>query len=226
VRFQVTHKLTTYLLVLAALGTLASAGLIPSSTVLVTLGFAALSWPVDPGTRIAFWVERAAPILRLGATAFFALCAYEVWARLPEPDLTPVLNLVLFLVVYKLFGRAANRDFLQIYVLAFLMVLAGAAFAQNVLFALCFTAYVVLTTWTLILLHLRREMEENYLVKHSGNAPSHKVGVARILNSRRVIGRPFLIATALVSPSCRGSAPDSPWAAPAPARGWWGSRTR
>ena len=28
-RFQVTHKLTTYLLVLAALGTLASAGLIP-----------------------------------------------------------------------------------------------------------------------------------------------------------------------------------------------------
>lgn len=206
-RFQVTHKLTTYLLVLAAVGTLASAGLVAASTVMLTLVFAALSWPVDPGTRIAAWVERIALVLRLGATAFFAVCAYEVWARLPEPDLTPVLNLVLFLVVYKLFGRAANRDYLQIYVLAFLMVLAGAAFAQNVLFAVCFIAYVVLTTWTLILLHLRREMEENYLVKHSGNAPSHKVGVARILNSRRVIGGPFLTATGGVALLvCLGSA--------------------
>lgn len=206
-RFQVTHKLTTYLLVLAAVGTLASAGLVATSTVLLTLAFAALSWPVDPGTRVAGWVERAAPALRLGATAFFALCAYEVWARLPEPDLTPVLNLVLFLIVYKLFGRSANRDYLQIYVLAFLMVLAGAAFAQNALFGICFTAYVVLTTWTLILLHLRREMEENYLVKHSGNAPSHKVGVARILNSRRVIGGSFLTATGGVALLvCLGSA--------------------
>jgi transglutaminase-like putative cysteine protease len=42
-------------------------------------------------------------------------------------------------------------------------------------------------------------MEENYLVKHSGHAPSHKVGVSRILNSRRVVGWPFLGATAAVA---------------------------
>ncbi|MES1158177.1 MAG: DUF3488 and DUF4129 domain-containing transglutaminase family protein [Haliangium ochraceum] len=206
-RFQFAHKLTTYLLVLAAMGTLAAAGLLAPSTYLLAIGFGALSWPVDPGTRFAGWLERAAPLMRLVATGFFALSAYEVWTRLPEPDLTPALNLVLFLVVYKLFGRSANRDYLQIYVLAFLMVLAGAAFAQSVLFALAFTAYVVLTTWTLILLHLRREMEENYLVKHSGNAPSHKVGVARILNSRRVVGTPFLTATGGVALAiCLGAA--------------------
>jgi transglutaminase-like putative cysteine protease len=199
VRFQLTHKLTTYLLVLAAMGTLASANLLSPTTVLLTIGFAALSWFVDPGTRLAIWMEWAAPVARLCAVAFFAICAYEVWLRLPEPDLTPVLNLVLFLVVYKLFGRQANRDYLQIYVLAFLMVLAGAAFAQTFLFAVCFTSYVVLTTWTLILLHLRREMEENYLVKHSGHAPSHKVGVARILNSRRVVGGSFLVVTGAVA---------------------------
>ncbi len=198
-RFQVTHKLTTYLLVLAAMGTLASANLLSATTALLTVGCAGLSWFVDPGTRLAAWMERVSPIARLVAVSFFAVSAYEVWTRLPEPDLTPVLNLVLFLVVYKLFGRQVNRDYLQIYVLAFLMVLAGAAFAQSVFFAVCFTAYVVLTTWTLILLHLRREMEENYLVKHSGHAPSHKVGVARILNSRRVVGGPFLAATAAVA---------------------------
>ena len=147
-------------------------------------------------------------------------------AHLPEPDLTPVLNLVLFLAVYKLFQRTANRDYLQIYVLAFLMVLAGAAFAQSVVFAAAFAAYVVVTTWALILLHLRREMEENYLVKHSGNAPSHKVGVARILNSRRVVGGPFLAMTGVVAiadlrgrrrdvrAGAAGGRPASCWAAP------------
>ena len=62
-----------------------------------------------------------------------------------------------------------------------------------------FALYVVLATWTLILFHLRREMEENYLVKHSGQAPSQKVGVSRILNSRRVVGGSFLAATGAVA---------------------------
>lgn len=198
-RFQVTHKLTTYLLVLAAMGTLASANLLTPTAALAAIGLGGLSWFFDPGTRVAAFMDRATPVARLVATAFFALSAYQVWSRLPEPDLTPVLNLVLFLIVYKLFQRSANRDYLQIYVLAFLMVMAGAAFAQSFLFAAAFTAYVVLTTWTLILLHLRREMEENYLVKHSGHAPSHKVGVVRILNSRRVVGGPFLTATGAVA---------------------------
>src|SRR5262249_9418541 len=61
-----------------------------------------------------------------------------------------------------------------------------------------FIAYVLAATWALVLFHLRREMEENYLVKHSAQAPSQKVGVARILASRRVVGAPFLLATAAV----------------------------
>jgi len=199
VRFQLTHKLTTYLLVLVAIATLQAANLLSPTAAALALAFGALSWFSDPTTRLFTWLSNATLLLRLVAAGFFLLSAYQVWAHLPEPDLTPVLNLVLFLAVYKLFQRAANRDYLQIYVLAFLMVLAGAAFAQSVAFAVVFAAYVVITTWTLILLHLRREMEENYLVKHSGNAPSHKVGVARILNSRRVVGAPFLAMTAVVA---------------------------
>ncbi len=58
-----------------------------------------------------------------------------------------------------------------------------------------FAVYVVLATWALILFHLRREMEENYLVRHSAQAPSQKVGIGRILGSRRVVGRAFFAAT-------------------------------
>jgi transglutaminase-like putative cysteine protease len=198
-RFQFTHKLTTYLLVLAALSTLLAANLVTAGVALAAIALGALSWFVDPGTRVFGIIERAAPALRVVVSAFFAVNAYRVWKRLPEPDLTPIVNLVVFLTVYKLLQRAANRDYLHVYVLAFLMVLAGAAFAQSFLFVPAFVAYVILTTWSLILLHLRREMEENYLVKHASHATSHKVGVARILSSRRVIGGPFLAAMAGVA---------------------------
>ena len=198
-RFQVTHKLTTYALVLVALGALSAAGLLDPSVATLAIAAGALSWFVDPGTRVFAFATRINPGFRLAAALFFGITAYRVWRHLPEPDLTPILNLVVFLLVYKLFQRSANRDYLQIYVLAFLMVLAGAAFAQSFVFVPAFVAYVVLTTWTLILLHLRREMEENYLVKHGDQGTSQKVGVARILNSRRVVGGAFLLATAGVA---------------------------
>jgi hypothetical protein len=198
-RFQATHKLMSYLLVLSALATLASSEALSALPALAFLTIAGLSWFSDAGSVAARVVDRLALPLRAAVVAVFLLSAWQVWRRLPDPDLTPVLNLVMFLLAYKLFHRRANRDFLHVYILSFLIVLAAAAMAQSFVFALAFALYVVLATWTLILFHLRREMEENYLIKHSSQAPSQKVGVNRILNSRRVVGGPFLAATGVVA---------------------------
>ena len=111
------------------------------------------------------------------ALAFFGLSLFQVIESFPEPELTPILNVVLFLLGYKLFHRRNNRDYLQIYVLSFLLVLAAAWLAQTIFFVVGFVAYVVLATWTLILFHLRREIEDNYLVKHlpeSGIREGHR----------------------------------------------------
>jgi hypothetical protein len=189
----------SYLLVLSALGTLASSDALSALPALAFLAIAVPSWFSDTGSVPARFVDRLALPMRAAVVAVFLLSAWQVWRRLPDPDLTPVLNLVMFLLAYKLFHRRANRDFLHIYILSFLIVLAAAAMAQNFLFAFAFALYVVLATWTLILFHLRREMEENYLIKHSSQAPSQKVGVNRILNSRRVVGGTFLATTGLVA---------------------------
>jgi len=199
VKFQATHKLVTYLLVLAAFATLASTGALPMPHALIfPIGWA-LSWPVDPGGRAAAVLDRAAVAPRVAVLGVLGASGWAVWRRLPEPDLLPVLDLLLVLIGYKLFYRRGNRDYLHIYVLSFLLVLAASALAGTFLFAAAFAVYVVLATWTLILFHLRREMEENYLVKHSAQAPSQKVGVARILNSRRVVGGAFFAATGVVA---------------------------
>ncbi len=196
-RFHVVHKLVSYLLAIAAVATLVSTGTVPIPTLGLLLVFGVVSWFVEPGNRLGRLLDRAELVFNLGALAFFAVSLYEVVRSFPEPDLTPVLNLVLFLLVYKLLHRRSNRDYLQVYVLSFLVVLAGAWLAQTVLFVIGFCSYVVIATWTLILFHLRHEIEDNYLVKHLPDS-AEKVTAARVLNSRRVVGRSFFLVTGLV----------------------------
>jgi transglutaminase-like putative cysteine protease len=189
----------SYLLAVAAVGTLISTGTVPLHTIALLLVSGALSWFVEPGTTLGRVLGRAGLVFNVGALAFFGLSLFDVIRSFPEPDLTPILNLVLFLLVYKLFHRRGNRDYLQLYILSFLVVLAGAWLAQTVLFVAGFAAYVVLATWTLILFHLRHEIEDNYLVKHLPESATEKVTAARVLNSRRVVGRSFFVATGVVS---------------------------
>jgi hypothetical protein len=132
----------------------------------------------------------------VAAVAVFAAIGWRVWRRLPDPDVAPAFDLVLALLAYKLFFRRVHRDYIQIAALTFLLVLVASTIAHSFVFVATFAVYVVVAVWALILFHLRREMEENYLIKHSAQAPSQKVGVGRILGSRRVVGGSFFAATA------------------------------
>ncbi len=198
-RFRAVHKLMSYLLAAAAVGTLMTTGSVPLPTLALLGGLGVLSWFVEPGTPFGRLLDRAGLVFNVVALAFFGLSLFQVIESFPEPELTPILNVVLFLLGYKLFHRRNNRDYLQIYVLSFLLILASAWLAQTIFFVVGFVAYVVLATWTLILFHLRREIEDNYLVKHLPESGSEKVTAARVLNSRRVVGRSFFVATGAMS---------------------------
>src|SRR5690606_14025913 len=47
--------------------------------------------------------------------------------------------------------------------------------------------------------HLRREMEDNLLVKHAADRASERVEVRRILDSKRIVGSRFFLGTGLLS---------------------------
>lgn len=106
---------------------------------------------------------------------------------------------LLFLLVAKLFNRRSSRDYQQAYVVSFLMLVAGTTLNADLSYAVCFLGYVVFATWALILFHLRREIEENFLLKHASDSSSEKVEVERILNSKRIVGAAFLGGTSAVS---------------------------
>ena len=198
-RFRLVHKLTSYLLAGTALATLASAQVGSSWSIPALLLAGIFSWFVEPENRLGVLIERATLFFNLVIIALFAFAVLQVARSFPEVDLSPFLDFVLFLLAYKLCQRRSNRDYLQITILSFLLMLASAWQATSALFIAGFFLYVLLATWTLILFHLRREIEENYLVRHTGDALGARVTVTRVLNSRRVVGRSFFLTTGLMA---------------------------
>lgn len=193
-RFRHAHEGASYLMVLSSLGALALGGHLEAPVLGLVLVAVTLSpWRLSPATERSGW--------HLGWTistlTVLGLCLLELLLRGDLVEAT--VNFLLFLLVNKLYNRRAGRDYLQLYVITFMMVVAGSVLNAGLSFAICFVVYVVATTWALSMFHLRREMEENYLIKHSTDRTSKRVAVTRILNSRRIVGTPFLVGTSLVS---------------------------
>ncbi len=193
-RFAITHKTTTYLMVVFAYLALTTGGGIAPPLALG--GFAAIvvSWWWEP-PLVRFerwsWVWTGLSVLAL---------AYSVLGAIATGDFLGVGGqFLIWLVIAKLFNRRAAKDWQQLYLLAFLMVIAGSVLNPELTYGLSFLGFVVCTTWALTLFHLRREIEDNLLVKHAADRRSERVEVRRILDSRRIIGGRFLAGTALLS---------------------------
>jgi transglutaminase-like putative cysteine protease len=198
-RFRLVHKLVSYLLVATAVATLVAPGVVPPLSLAMLAVAGVFSWFVEPEGRLGQALARLTWLFNLITLVMVAFAILQVARSFPEIDLTPFLNFVLFLLAYKLCQRRSNRDYLQLYILSFLIILAAAWQATSAAFMLGFALYVILATWTLLLFHLRREIEENYLVRHAEGASSERVTMGRVLNSRRVVGAPFFLTTGAVA---------------------------
>ncbi len=201
-RFAATHKLVSYLMVSTAFLVLALSGELPTGLSAVTSVGIFASFFFDPQRR-PFMMRR--PWNWGWTVALLVALTYAVVQYLHGESLLAVGTPYLcYLLLGKLWNRKQNRDYLQAYVISFFMLVAGTVLNNNMVYALCFVFYVIFSTWTLTLFHLRREMEENYLLKHVQGkdgkaAESERVEVDRILNSRRVVGKEFLLGTSLIS---------------------------
>lgn len=196
-RFSLLHKLVSYLLVASGFAALALSGELAPPVLLLTLLLGGLSFFFDP-ERVTMlrapWWSTMWTAVTLGLIALLG-------AGVARGDgvLLSGAHAICVLLVNKLWNRRASRDWLQAYVISFLMLVAGTVLNTDLLFAASFVAYVISATWALTLFHLRREMEDNFLLKHSEGHASEQVEVARILNSKRVVGGAFLAGTSAIS---------------------------
>jgi protein-glutamine gamma-glutamyltransferase len=93
--------------------------------------------------------------------------------------------------------RGAAHD-QQVIVLALLHLIAGTVIGGGLAYGLCFIGFLVVAPGALVLSHLRREVEGNYR-QGARDRTGLPVDVPRILRSRRVVDRTFLLATCLLS---------------------------
>jgi len=193
-RFAVAHKVATYLMVGCAYVALVAGGGI--SPVISFSGLAALIgswWWEPPAIRLERWT-------RLWTAGSIAALIYAAVTAVLTTDFLGVgAEFLIWLTVAKAFNRRAARDWQQMYLLAFLMLVAGSVLNPDLTYGLCFLGFVISSTWALTLFHLRREMEDNLLVKHAADRASERVEVRRILESRRIVNARFFLGTGALS---------------------------
>ena len=177
-RFAAAHKISSYLMVGFAYVGLVAGGGVPLLIALGGLvGLVASWWWEPPLVRI----ERWSLVWTIGS--LLAL-VYSLSTVVVSADFLDVgAQFLIWLIVAKAFNRRAARDWQQMYLLAFLMLVAGSVLNPDVTYGVCFLGFVIVATWALTLFHLRREMEDNLLVKHAADRASERVEVRRILDS-------------------------------------------
>ncbi|MBL4633273.1 MAG: DUF3488 domain-containing protein [Kofleriaceae bacterium] len=192
-RFRKAHKTTTYGVVFSAFGSVASSGLLNPLLLLVSTMAIVGSWFWEaPRVRPQRW-NTAWTVL---ASIVFAYSLLSVLAG--AEILFAGTNFLLVLLIVKLFNRTESKDYLQIYLLSFLILTAGTVLNAEITYGLFFLCFVVSSTWALTLFHLRRELENNFRVRLSQETQVNS-RLERVMNSHRIVGRKFFLGTGLVS---------------------------
>ncbi len=193
-RFAVAHKVASYLMVGCAYCALVGGGgVAPLIAIGGLIGLVASWWWEPPLVRI----ERWSLWWTIGS---LITLVYSVLTAVVNADFLEVgAQFLIWLIVAKAFNRRAARDWQQMYLLAFLMLVAGSVLNPDLTYGLCFLGFVIASTWALTLFHLRREMEDNLLVKHAADRASERVEVRRILDSRRIVNGRFFLGTGALS---------------------------
>jgi hypothetical protein len=193
-RFAIAHKVATYLMVgCAYLALIAGGGVSPLIAFGGVVGLVASWWWEPPLVRLERWTL----LWTIGSSIALV---YSLLTAVASADFLGVgAEFLIWLIVAKAFNRKSARDWQQMYLLAFLMLVAGSVLNPDLTYGVCFLGFVIASTWALTLFHLRREMEDNLLVKHAADRASERVEVRRILDSRRIVNARFFAGTGALS---------------------------
>lgn len=192
-RFGLVHRvMTDALAVLGVLAIVSTASLSLWTNIVLLVGLAiAIAVPESKQGRPAMrHFATAAPLVLLAVEGGRLLAG-----RFP---LDVAVEFAAFLQVIRLATRRGAAHDQQIIVLALLHFVAGTVLGGGLTYGLCFLGFLVVAPGTLVLSHLRREVEGNYR-QGARDRTGLPVDVPRILRSRRVVGRGFLATTCLLS---------------------------
>lgn len=192
-RFGVIHRvMTDSLAVLGLVALLASGELNPWVSGVTVVGLLVALFLPQRYRKPGFlrWAGVVAPLALLGTQV--------VRLVLGDDPIPVIVEFAAGLQVIRLATRRGAAHDQQVIILSLLHLIAGTVLGGGLSYALSFVGFLVLTPGALVLSHLRREVEGNYR-QGARDRTGLPVDVPRILRSRRVIGRSFLLFTCVLS---------------------------
>jgi len=118
-------------------------------------------WQVDCGK----WNIRIAPLWWNLMTLAFLVVSIADALFFRRLQAVALVNFLIFLQATKILNPKRNRDYMAIYIISFVQLLASTIMTYSVLFAISCVLFAVSTTWALITLYLKREIETHILPK-------------------------------------------------------------
>lgn len=192
-RFGLIHRIMTDALAALGLLSLVASGELNRWFVVATLA-GLLSTVVLPSRFFDHGVVR-----RLLSLLPLSLLAFQIFRLFGGEALLPLaVEFAATLQVVRLATRRGAAHDQQVIVLSLMHLIAGTVLGGGLSYGLCFLGFLVVAPGALVLSHLRREVEGNYR-QGARDRTGLPVDVPRILRSRRVIGRSFLVFTCLLS---------------------------
>jgi protein-glutamine gamma-glutamyltransferase len=180
---------------LAALGVLAlvsSGQFSVSVSIIVMIGLALALAVREP------W-QRHPAFRHVDTIALLIVIAVQVTRfALGVGSLDVLIEFAAALQIVRLATRRGAAHDQQVIVLALLHLIAGTVLGGGIAYGLCFAGVLVVAPGALVLSHLRREVEGNYR-QGARDRTGLPVDVPRILRSRRVVGRTFLVTMCLLA---------------------------
>ena len=192
-RFGLVHRIMTdALAILGVLAVVSTATLGLWTNVALLVGLAA-ALAVPEGWQTKTFFRHAAST---GMLLLFVVQGARIVAGQAPMDV--IIEFAALLQVVRVATRRGAAHDQQIIVLSLLHFVAGTVLGGGLSYGRCFLGFLIVAPGALVLSHLRREVEGNYR-QGARDRTGLPVDVPRILRSRRVVGRGFLLSTCLIS---------------------------
>ena len=188
-RFDRVHTVVTYLLVSTGFLMLFLSGELP-----------VLFWlwvvPLSIGSGIGRVARLLSSVLFWNVVLVLGLFVLGAMGYISGDWLLYAIYFCSLMVVAKLYQRHTAQDDFQLYAVSFMQLIVAAVINPTISFGFCFILYVVFLTWALVLLHLRREMEQ--LAERSADDPG-LAEEARTARARQLVGPGFLVGSSVLA---------------------------
>ncbi|HUF13299.1 MAG TPA: DUF3488 and transglutaminase-like domain-containing protein [Longimicrobiales bacterium] len=151
------HRRLTVAMALAALTAFAAGAGLPLAVTAATAALLVLAFVWQPGPELSEHIERGVLVI---ATLLVLWALYQVFV-VTDDIVAPVVALLLILLVGEALRSLDARNDVRLYTLSFALLVAATAYLPGVVFAAAFIAFVLFTTFALMVGHVRREAERH-----------------------------------------------------------------